>query len=150
MLFRHLNPLDHVTTNRSTAASNDTKCASRWKNMVRPAETLMGSGKGSPEYWVAVVKPGRILYEISEVAVIVEIPFSLLLISSLKGKKIVKSQNLRSIHSIFPFLEDKFLHLNYVLDILVPYPAHLEILVQTLHHWLKDASSLHLLRFFFL
>ncbi|KAH6777216.1 ribosomal protein L14 [Perilla frutescens var. frutescens] len=31
---------------------------------VRPAETRMGSGKGSPEYWVAVVKPGRILYEI--------------------------------------------------------------------------------------
>nr|AAT28263.1 maturase K [Bienertia cycloptera] len=82
-------------------------------------------------------------------AVIVEIPFSLLLISSLKGKKIVKSQNLRSIHSIFPFLEDKFLHLNYVLDILIPYPAHLEILVQTLRYWLKDASSLHLLRFFF-
>nr|YP_009407294.1 ribosomal protein L16 [Drosera regia]ASA46232.1 ribosomal protein L16 [Drosera regia] len=35
---------------------------------VRPAETRMGSGKGSPEYWVAVVKPGRILYEISGVA----------------------------------------------------------------------------------
>nr|CBV65652.1 maturase K [Ferocactus chrysacanthus] len=53
---------------------------------------------------------------ISEVfAVIVEIPFSLLLISSLEAKenKILKSQNLRSIHSIFPFFEDKFLHLNY-------------------------------------
>lgn len=81
-------------------------------------------------------------------AVIVEIPFSLLLISSLEGKEIVKSHNLRSIHSIFPFLEDKFLHLNYVLDILIPYPAHLEILVQTLRYWLKDASSLHFLRFF--
>nr|CAD0393148.1 maturase K [Gomphrena celosioides]SPM44335.1 maturase K [Gomphrena celosioides] len=83
-------------------------------------------------------------------AVIVEIPFSLLLISSLDGKekKIVKSPNLQSIHSIFPFLEDKFLYLNYVLDILIPYPAHLEILVQTLRYWLKDASSLHLLRFF--
>nr|YP_009512815.1 maturase K [Suaeda malacosperma]AXK15224.1 maturase K [Suaeda malacosperma] len=81
-------------------------------------------------------------------AVIVEIPFFLLLISSLEGKKIVKSQNLRSIHSIFPFLEDKLLHLNYVLDILIPYPVHLEILVQTLRYWLKDASSLHLLRFF--
>lgn len=32
---------------------------------MRPAETRMGSGKGSPEYWVSVVKPGRILYEIS-------------------------------------------------------------------------------------
>nr|CBL95206.1 maturase K [Limeum subnudum] len=81
-------------------------------------------------------------------AVIVEIPFSLLLISSLGGKEIVKSHNLRSIHSIFPFLENKFLHLNYVLDILIPYPIHLEILVQTLRYWVKDASSLHLLRFF--
>nr|YP_009570820.1 50S ribosomal protein L16 [Limonium tenellum]YP_009722539.1 ribosomal protein L16 [Limonium aureum]YP_010241397.1 ribosomal protein L16 [Limonium tetragonum]YP_010241480.1 ribosomal protein L16 [Limonium bicolor]YP_010465000.1 50S ribosomal protein L16 [Limonium otolepis]YP_010997471.1 ribosomal protein L16 [Limonium franchetii]QKN99081.1 ribosomal protein L16 [Limonium sinense]QBC67895.1 50S ribosomal protein L16 [Limonium tenellum]QGN73764.1 ribosomal protein L16 [Limonium aureum]QTH7 len=35
---------------------------------VRSAETRMGSGKGNPEYWVAVVKPGRILYEISGVA----------------------------------------------------------------------------------
>lgn len=33
----------------------------------RAAETRMGSGKGSPEYWVAVVKPGRILFEISGV-----------------------------------------------------------------------------------
>nr|YP_010697602.1 maturase K [Deutzia longifolia]WCF70754.1 maturase K [Deutzia longifolia] len=81
-------------------------------------------------------------------AVIVEIPFYLRLISSLEGKEIVKSHNLRSIHSIFPFLEDKFLHLNYVLDILIPYPIHLEILVQTLRHWVKDVSSLHLLRFF--
>nr|AAS67594.1 maturase [Linconia alopecuroidea] len=81
-------------------------------------------------------------------AVIVEIPFSLRLISSLQRKGIVKSHNLRSIHSIFPFLEDKFSHLNYVLDILIPYPAHLEILVQTLRYWVKDASSLHLLRLF--
>nr|ABI51968.1 maturase K [Talinopsis frutescens] len=83
-------------------------------------------------------------------AVIVEIPFSLLLISCLeaKEKKIVKSHNLRSIHSIFPFFEDKLLHLNYVLEILIPYPIHLEILVQTLRYWMKDASSLHLLRFF--
>nr|YP_009973978.1 ribosomal protein L16 [Eupodium kaulfussii]YP_009974068.1 ribosomal protein L16 [Marattia cicutifolia]QNH93837.1 ribosomal protein L16 [Eupodium kaulfussii]QNH93927.1 ribosomal protein L16 [Marattia cicutifolia] len=35
---------------------------------MRPAETRMGSGKGSPEYWVSVVKPGRILYEISGVS----------------------------------------------------------------------------------
>nr|YP_010987174.1 maturase K [Krascheninnikovia ceratoides]WOL38667.1 maturase K [Krascheninnikovia ceratoides] len=81
-------------------------------------------------------------------AVIMEIPFSPLLIPSLGGKEIVKSPNLRSIHSIFPFLEDKFFHLNYVLDILIPYPAHLEILVQTLRYWLKDTSSLHLVRFF--
>ena len=31
----------------------------------KPAETRMGSGKGNPEYWVAVVKPGRILFELS-------------------------------------------------------------------------------------
>jgi large subunit ribosomal protein L16 len=35
---------------------------------MRPAETRMGSGKGAPEYWVAVVKPGRILYEMSGVS----------------------------------------------------------------------------------
>jgi len=34
---------------------------------LRAAETRMGSGKGSPEYWVAVVKPGKILYEIKGV-----------------------------------------------------------------------------------
>jgi large subunit ribosomal protein L16 len=34
---------------------------------MRPAETRMGSGKGAPEFWVAVVKPGRIMFEISGV-----------------------------------------------------------------------------------
>ena len=34
----------------------------------KPAETRMGSGKGSPEYWVAVVKPGRVLFEIEGVS----------------------------------------------------------------------------------
>ena len=34
----------------------------------KPAETLMGSGKGSPEYWVSVVKPGRIMFEIAGVS----------------------------------------------------------------------------------
>ena len=33
----------------------------------KPAETRMGSGKGSPEYWVAVVKPGRVMFELGEV-----------------------------------------------------------------------------------
>lgn len=33
----------------------------------KPAETRMGKGKGAPEYWVAVVKPGRIIYEMSGV-----------------------------------------------------------------------------------
>ena len=35
---------------------------------AKPAETRMGSGKGSPEYWVAVVKPGRVMFEIAEVS----------------------------------------------------------------------------------
>lgn len=35
---------------------------------MRPAETRMGSGKGNPEFWVAVVKPGRILFEIAGVS----------------------------------------------------------------------------------
>ena len=34
----------------------------------QPAETRMGSGKGSPEYWVAVVKPGRVMFEIGGVS----------------------------------------------------------------------------------
>nr|YP_009026862.1 maturase K [Magnolia tripetala]AHW51939.1 maturase K [Magnolia tripetala] len=81
-------------------------------------------------------------------AVIMEIPFSLGLVSSLEEKEIAKSHNLRSIHSIFPFFEDKLSHLNHVSDILIPHPIHLEILVQTLHCWIQDAPSLHLLRFF--
>nr|AAV80279.1 maturase K [Banksia tricuspis] len=81
-------------------------------------------------------------------AVIVEIPFSLRLVSSLEGKELVKSCNLRSIHSIFSFLEDKFSHLNYVSDILIPHPIHPEILVQAFRVWVQDVPSLHLLRFF--
>uniref|UniRef100_A0A251T7P4 Maturase K n=1 Tax=Helianthus annuus TaxID=4232 RepID=A0A251T7P4_HELAN len=88
----------------------------------------------------------QVMSEVS--STIMEIPLSLRLISSLERKGVVKSDNLRSIHSIFSFLEDNFSHLNYVLDILIPYPAHLEILVQALRYWIKDASSLHLLRFF--
>ena len=34
----------------------------------KPAETRMGSGKGSPEYWVAVVKPGRVMFELAGVS----------------------------------------------------------------------------------
>nr|YP_010536529.1 maturase K [Elsholtzia ciliata]UYC29614.1 maturase K [Elsholtzia ciliata] len=84
------------------------------------------------------------------VAFIVEIPFSLQLIPCLEGtkSKIVKSQNLQSIHSIFPFLEDNFSHLNFVLDILIPHSVHAEILIQTIRCWVKDVSSLHLLRVF--
>lgn len=35
---------------------------------IKPAETRMGKGKGNPEYWVAVVKPGRIMFEIEGIA----------------------------------------------------------------------------------
>nr|YP_010287025.1 maturase K [Hydrocharis chevalieri]UKT61100.1 maturase K [Hydrocharis chevalieri] len=81
------------------------------------------------------------------VSIIVEIPFSQP--SFLEEKKeIAKYRDLRSIHSIFPFLEDKFSHLNYVSDIVIPYPIHLEILIQILQSWIKDVPSLHLLRFF--
>nr|AQS23380.1 maturase K [Plagiocarpus axillaris] len=83
-------------------------------------------------------------------AVVVEIPFSLQLSSSLEEAKIIKSYtNLRSIHSIFPFFEDKFTYLNYVSDVRIPYPIHLEILVQTLRYWVKDVPFFHLLRLFF-
>nr|QWV53975.1 maturase K [Aspidogyne utriculata] len=82
--------------------------------------------------------------------VILEIPLSSRLVSSLEEKKkIPKSQNLRSIHSIFSFLEDKFSHLNSVSDLLIPHPIHLEILVQILQCWIKDVPSLHLLRLIF-
>nr|YP_010143138.1 maturase K [Salomonia cantoniensis]QQL04258.1 maturase K [Salomonia cantoniensis] len=83
-------------------------------------------------------------------ALIVEIPFSLRLVSSLEGSKILKSYtyNLRSIHSIFPFLEDQFPYLNYLLDVQIPYPINLEILVQTLRYGLKDIYFFHFLRLF--
>nr|YP_009504551.1 ribosomal protein L16 [Cyanophora sudae]AWW13686.1 ribosomal protein L16 [Cyanophora sudae] len=35
---------------------------------MRPAESRMGSGKGAPEYWVAIVKPGRVIFEINGVS----------------------------------------------------------------------------------
>nr|YP_010154051.1 maturase K [Corydalis davidii]QQW51884.1 maturase K [Corydalis davidii] len=81
-------------------------------------------------------------------SVILEMKFSLRLVSSQEGKDLQKYQKLRSIHSTFSFLEDKFSHLNNVSDILIPYPIHLEILVQNLRSWIQDAPSLHLFRFF--
>nr|AEB66369.1 maturase K [Sternbergia colchiciflora] len=81
-------------------------------------------------------------------SIIVEILFSLRLVSYFKEKEIPKYHNLRSIHSIFPFLEDKLSHLNYVSDILIPHPIHMEILVQILQCWIQDVPFLHLLRFF--
>nr|AKA94425.1 maturase K [Pearsonia aristata]AKA94427.1 maturase K [Pearsonia sessilifolia subsp. marginata] len=82
-------------------------------------------------------------------AIVVEIPFSLQLSSSLEEAEVVKYyKNLRSIHSIFPFLEDKLTYFNYVSNARIPYPIHLEILVQTFRYWVKDAPFFHLLRLF--
>ncbi|NJN49630.1 MAG: 50S ribosomal protein L16 [Alkalinema sp. RL_2_19] len=62
---------------------------------ARPAETRMGSGKGSPEYWVAVVKPGRIMYEMTGVTE--EIAREALRLAShkmpIKTKVVVRNQN---------------------------------------------------------
>lgn len=81
-------------------------------------------------------------------ALIMEIPFSLRLVSSLEGSEILKSYNLRSVHSIFPFLEDQFPYLNFMLYVQIPYPINLELLVQTLRNCLKDIYFFHFLRLF--
>nr|BAA86048.1 chloroplast maturase K [Taiwania cryptomerioides] len=52
----------------------------------------------------------------------------------------------RSIHCIFPLMEDKLSHSNYISDIRVPYSIHPEILVRIFRRWIRDAPSLHLLR----
>ena len=83
--------------------------------------------------------------------IVVEILFSLQLFSSsLRGLEIVKSyKNFQSIHSIFPFFEDQLIYLNHKSDIRIPYPIHLEILVQILRYSIKDVSFFHLIRLFF-
>ncbi|RYR25711.1 maturase K [Arachis hypogaea] len=69
--------------------------------------------------------------------------------SSLEEAEIIKSfNNLQSIHSIFSFFEDKFTYLKFFSDVRIPYPIHLEILVQTLRYWVKDPPLFHLLRLF--
>lgn len=83
---------------------------------------------------------------------IVEIPFDIRVLpsqASQEAKSVLKSHNLRSTHSLFPFLENHFFHFNSVLDILIPRSIHLEIMIQTLRYSVKDASALHLLRLFF-
>nr|AMN85742.1 maturase K [Aeschynomene uniflora]AMN85744.1 maturase K [Aeschynomene uniflora] len=82
-------------------------------------------------------------------AVVVEILVSRQFRSSLQESEIIQSlNNLRSIHSIFSFFEDKFTYFNFVSDVRIPYPIHLEILVQSLRYWVKDPPIFHLLRFF--
>ena len=60
----------------------------------KPAETRMGSGKGSPEYWVAVVKPGRVMFEIAGVSEEVAREAMRLAMHKLPGKcKFVKKED---------------------------------------------------------
>nr|ACB15036.1 maturase K [Acmopyle pancheri] len=56
-------------------------------------------------------------------------------------------KSFRSIHCLFPLIEDKFPHSNYISDIRLPYAIHPEILVRIFRRWIRDAPSLHLLRF---
>nr|AWI43123.1 maturase K [Soemmeringia semperflorens] len=82
-------------------------------------------------------------------AVVVEILVSRQFRSSLEeSEKIQSLNNLRSIHSIFSFFEDKFTYFNFVSNVRIPYPIHLEILVQSLRYWVKDPPLFHLLRLF--
>nr|AWI43130.1 maturase K [Geissaspis cristata var. tenella] len=82
-------------------------------------------------------------------AVVVEILVSRQFRSSLEESEIIQSlNNLRSIHSIFSFFEDKFTYFNFVSDVRIPYPIHLEILIQSLRYWVKDPTLFHLLRLF--
>nr|YP_010919416.1 maturase K [Muiriantha hassellii]WAJ51912.1 maturase K [Muiriantha hassellii] len=116
--------------------------------MYQPINLSIATNESNqnPIYWYNNKFDSQIISE--GFAVVVEIPFSLRLVAFLEGKEIEKSHNFQSIHSIFPFFEDKLLHLNYVLDVLLPHPICPEILVQLLRYWVKDASSLYLLRFF--
>ena len=75
---------------------------------------------------------------------VLEVSFSIQSKYFVQGIKEWKS--FRSIHSIFPFLEEKFLHPNYILDTWIPYFIHLEFLVLTFPRWIQDAPSLHPLR----
>nr|YP_009131145.1 maturase K [Erodium absinthoides]YP_009131198.1 maturase K [Erodium absinthoides]AIA26358.1 maturase K [Erodium absinthoides]AIA26411.1 maturase K [Erodium absinthoides] len=81
-------------------------------------------------------------------AEIAEIPLFLQLVSSFEGEEIAQSLHLGSIQSIFPFLEDACSHFHLVSEVRIPHPAHLEILVEALRYWVKDAPFLHVLRFF--
>lgn len=69
--------MDYSQANRGSANCHDPIYTKRWKGLdqdipdkpvtKKPAETRMGSGKGNPDHWVAVVKPGRIMFEIAGV-----------------------------------------------------------------------------------
>nr|CFQ34574.1 maturase K [Dawsonia sp. B883] len=64
-------------------------------------------------------------------------------------KKFQEWANFQSIHSVFPFIEDKFLHSNYIINTKIPYFLHPELLIRTFRRRIQDASFLYLLRFLF-
>ncbi len=77
MDYKQVKLLDYNKPNRSSPYCYDSSYQKRWKSLDKnipdkpvtknPAETRMGKGKGAPEYWVAVVKPGRVMFEIAGV-----------------------------------------------------------------------------------
>lgn len=81
-------------------------------------------------------------------ALIFEIFFSIQLEKTFI-KKFNKWTNYQSIHSIFPFIEDHFLHSNYILNAKIPYFFHPELLIRILRRRIQDASFSHLLRLIF-
>nr|YP_011004116.1 maturase K [Crassula volkensii]WPS93379.1 maturase K [Crassula volkensii] len=145
---------DHRSTfMESVDVDYDTKLSfvlrKRLMNQIYQQNHLLFFSKGSnPNAFLGYNKNLYSQMLADSFSVILEIFFSLRVESFFERKEIVKFQNLHSIHSLFPFLEDQFLHLNYVSDIEITPPIHLEIVVQTLRYWVKDASSLHLVRLF--
>nr|YP_010890575.1 maturase K [Sarcophyte sanguinea]WJE89110.1 maturase K [Sarcophyte sanguinea]WJE89129.1 maturase K [Sarcophyte sanguinea] len=85
----------------------------------------------------------KIIY--NQFLIIIEIFFYIKLIFVFEQKQILNSQ---SIHLIFVFLEDKFLYLNNLLNILIPYPSHFEILINIIYYYIKDIFTLHLLKIY--
>nr|YP_009562280.1 maturase K [Trichomanes trollii]QAV57637.1 maturase K [Trichomanes trollii] len=70
-------------------------------------------------------------------------------IESLGMREITEWKSSRSSHSIFPFLEDRFSHSNYVLETRIPQNLHLEVSIRMFRRRIKDAPFLHLLRLIF-
>nr|CFQ34668.1 maturase K [Bryobrittonia longipes] len=81
-------------------------------------------------------------------AVILEIFFSVQLKKNFL-KEFNKWTSYQSIHSVFPFIEDNFLHSNYILNTKIPYFLHPELIIRILRRRIQDASFLHSLRLIF-
>nr|CFQ34914.1 maturase K [Orthodontium lineare] len=81
-------------------------------------------------------------------AIILEIFFSVQLENTFI-KEFNKWTNYQSIHSVFPFIEDHFLHSNYILNAKIPYFFHPELLIRILRRRIQDASFSHSLRLIF-